>query len=128
MVSAILSMIGHGARMRWLLIILSAIAPIAAATIALAADAVVQGGRITVPAPASRPATANRSPAPAASYLVPSPPRAAVADPSDCRMSCAQSNYQCRVQNDAEDCSPIWSQCVAACTMPNLGPPVSTTP
>ena len=128
MVSAILSMIAKSGRMRWLLILLAAIAPIAAATIALAADAIVQGGRLTVPAPASRPAASSRNSVPAASYVTVAPPAAPVADPSDCRMSCAQSNYQCRVQNDPEDCSPIWSQCVAACIMPNLGPPVSTAP
>jgi len=104
--------------MRWLILLLSAVAPIAAATIALAADTVVPGGRITVPAPA-RASPSSRS-AGTARYTPIAPRPSPAADATDCRMACAQASYLCRRQNDPEDCDPAWSRCVAVCALPNL--------
>jgi hypothetical protein len=41
-------------------------------------------------------------------------------DPSGCRIACADNYYVCRTATRADDCAPAWSQCVAACELPNL--------
>jgi hypothetical protein len=50
------------------------------------------------------------------------------ADPAQCRIACAQTNYLCRAGERADDCGGGWSQCVAACDLPDMIPDVSTAP
>ena len=63
----------------------------------------------------------------AAPAVAPLPPPAPV-DGSECRMGCAQAYYFCRVDDQSGACAPTWSQCVAACDLPNLDTGVSTAP
>jgi hypothetical protein len=34
---------------------------------------------------------------------------------AQCRLACAKDLYICRSDRDEDECSPIWSRCVAAC-------------
>lgn len=108
---------------------------IAIPAIALAADAPPPGGKLAVVASARRSdATAGATPAgadlppvttsPAAPWLSPTPP----VDAGECRMGCAQAYYFCRAGDQTSDCASSWSQCVAACDLPALGPAFSTAP
>ena len=116
------------ARLAVLLIALPAVAVAAADTPAGG------GGRIAVVAQRAKPAetqadvadAAPTAPAPivsAASPLATPPP-----DGGECRIGCAQAYYFCRVGDQTGDCAPTWSQCVAACDLPNLNSGVSTAP
>jgi hypothetical protein len=94
--------------------------------IALAADAPPDSGKLTVPPPPARPAPATEAP-PAA------PPVVAVyvaprVDPSDCRMTCAQTYYFCSAGGEDDGCGQRWSQCVPACSNPAPGPTASAVP
>lgn len=40
---------------------------------------------------------------------------------AQCRTACAQSRYQCRVTEDADQCDSAWGQCVASCTEASPG-------
>ena len=87
--------------------------------IALAADAPPSAGKITVVQPPPKAAAAP------ASKSTPPPPVAAASIPLDasaCRMDCAKSYYFCRAGENPDGCSPNWSQCVAACSSPDLAP------
>jgi hypothetical protein len=103
-------------------------------TLALAASADVlpNPGKLVTPPPAkpdpvvSAAAEASiAAPTPAVAYEPPTPP---AADPSECRMQCAQSLYFCSAGGNSEDCSPAWTKCVATCTAPELNPTASTAP
>jgi hypothetical protein len=96
--------------------------------IALAADA-PPGGKITVvPQPPKAAAAPARASAAASSPLPAAAASLASADPSSCRMDCAQTYYFCRAGEDTEACSPSWSQCVAGCTSPALASPLPAAP
>jgi hypothetical protein len=98
---------------------------IALPTVALAADA----GDSAPPAPAqAQDANAQPDQTPPVTLAPPAPPAGVAADPSDCRMACAQTYYFCRSNDDEQNCSPSWSRCVAACASPDLDPGVSTAP
>ena len=96
--------------------------------IALAADALPDGGKLTIPPqPVKAAPPADAPPAP------PPPPVATVAvarvDPSDCRMTCAQTYYFCSAADSGGDsCGGRWSQCVAACSNPALSSTASAVP
>ena len=49
-------------------------------------------------------------------------------DPSDCRMTCAQTYYDCRAGDHPDECAGTWGQCVATCNSPSLAPGYSTAP
>jgi hypothetical protein len=110
------------ARLTLLLVAIPALA------LAAASDGAPGGGRLKVaaPAPAARPEQAQ----PAANALprLAAPPPATQAEPSECRMGCAQTYYFCRAGDHADDCAPTWGQCVASCNSPALSPGVSTAP
>ena len=92
---------------------------------ALAADAPPASPKITVVAqPASAAATPAAAPTPKLQPVATAP----ATDPSECRMSCAQTNYFCRAGDQPDGCSDAWTQCVASCTSPNLTPNFSTAP
>jgi hypothetical protein len=55
-------------------------------------------------------------------------PTAIPADPSECRMTCAQTYYYCRAGDRPDDCAGTWGQCVATCNSPDLAPGFSTAP
>jgi hypothetical protein len=93
---------------------------------ALAADAPPDGGKLRVVQ--QPPAATAAAPAPTPA---PPPPLPAAASPvprdgADCRMDCAQSYYQCRVEDPGGECGGSWSRCLAACNSPNLAPPATT--
>ena|SRR5471030_1774686 len=97
---------------------------IALPALALAADA--GGGKIRPARPQAQQATVQRAATSPTrlSLTTPSLP----ADPSECRMSCAQTYYFCRAGDHPEDCSGGWGQCVAGCNSPNLAPGYSSEP
>jgi len=101
---------------------LALIAAVLLPALALAApqpqDPSTTGGPIRVVAQPARPEPVRRA------LQVSSPATAAkpAGDPSDCRMSCAQTYYFCRAGEDPDACAPTWGQCVAACASPALAP------
>ena len=97
---------------------------IAVPALAFAADA--DGGKIRPAQPQAQQATVQPA-ATASVRLSPTTPSVPT-DPSECRMSCAQTYYFCRAGDHPEDCSGGWGQCVAACNSPNLAPGYSTAP
>jgi hypothetical protein len=52
----------------------------------------------------------------------------APADPSECRMTCAQTYYFCRAGDQPDECAGTWGECVATCDSPNLARGYSTAP
>jgi hypothetical protein len=96
--------------------------------IALAADdAPPPSGRITVVQQPAKPAE-SPAPTPAPTPTPTALASSAPADPAECRIGCAQTNYFCRAGDHPDDCAGAWSQCVATCEQPNLDPGVSTAP
>ena len=99
---------------------------VALPALALAADA-GGGGRLKYAAP--QPPQATVQAAATIPVIIPPPPAAAPPmEPSECRMSCAQTFYFCRAGDHPEDCAGTWGQCVASCNSPNLAPGYSTAP
>ena len=102
---------------------------IALPAVASAQAAPAPGGGFAPPPPKSTPSDATPSaPTPASS---PAPRLATAApqpDPAQCRIACAQTSYFCRAGDDPDGCDGAWSQCVAACDLPSLGPAFSTGP
>jgi hypothetical protein len=96
-------------------------------TLALGADdlGVLTGGPFKPPPPAAAPAPAA-SPTPAAPPIA--SPTAAIADPGECRIGCADDRYACEASDHSGACAGTWSQCVATCDEPNLAPGFSTAP
>jgi hypothetical protein len=94
---------------------------VALPALALAADA--GGDRAKTAAPQATIQRAATLP-----VITPPAPSVAPADPSDCRMSCAQTYYFCRSGDHPDDCAGTWGQCVATCNSPNLAPGYSTVP
>jgi len=94
--------------------------------LALAADG---GGSGKIRA-AVQPAVQQASTTPAISppKITPPAPTATPADPSACRMTCAQTYYFCRAGDRPDDCAGTWGQCVATCDSPNLATGYSTAP
>jgi hypothetical protein len=84
-------------------------------------DPSTTGGPIRIVAQPPRPAPAR----PAAQVSLRAAASAPGGDPSDCRMSCAQTYYFCRAGEDPDACAPTWGQCVAACVSPALAPEVA---
>ncbi len=41
-------------------------------------------------------------------------------DPSQCRLSCAQSYYFCFESDEPDTCGGVWTSCLAACSRPPL--------
>ena len=112
------------ARLALLLVMLPTLA------IAASADVLPDGGKLVIPPPANPDPVANATPAaatppPALAYA---PPTSPAADPSECRMSCAQSLYFCSAGDRADNCSSTWTRCVATCNSPELNPSGSTAP
>ncbi|HEY2708966.1 MAG TPA: hypothetical protein VGI95_13020 [Caulobacteraceae bacterium] len=100
---------------------------IALPALALAADAGSGSSgklRLVTPAPKAAQIQTVANPAPTQASSSP----VAQADPSECRMGCAQAYYFCRGADHAEDCAPTWGQCVATCNSPALSPGYSTAP
>jgi len=95
---------------------------IAVPAIALAQDA--PAPRTTIPAP---PPTAAPA-APPTPTLLASTAAAPLADPAECRAGCAQTNYFCRAGEHPDNCGADWSQCVAACDLPDLNPSAAAGP
>jgi hypothetical protein len=104
------------------------LARLALLLVALPAVALAQ----TASAPSSTPAApphpaATPAPAPVQPQLAsiaPAPP----ADPAQCRIACAQTNYFCRAGAQPDDCGGAWSQCVSTCDLPDMAPDTSTAP
>ncbi len=90
--------------------------------LALAAD----GGATKVAAPSASQATVQA--ASTAPTIKPPAPISTPADPSECRMGCAQTYYFCRAGDHPDDCAGSWGQCVSTCNSPNLAPGYSTAP
>jgi len=105
------------ARLVLLLVMLPTIA------IAAAADVLPDGGKLVIPPTpkpdpvASATPAAAVTPAPTVAYASPSAP---AADPSECRMDCAQTMYFCRASDHPDDCASAWTQCVSTCNSPAL--------
>jgi hypothetical protein len=97
---------------------------IALPALALAADA--GGGAVKPAAQSARPATVQA--AATTPTIAPPAPSAPPVDPSECRMTCAQSYYFCRAGDHADDCAGTWSECVVGCDSPNLSKSFSTEP
>jgi hypothetical protein len=92
--------------------------------LALAASA--SGGDIKPAPQPARPAAVQA--AATAPTITPLPPSATPADPSECRMTCAQDYYFCRGTDRVDDCARTWSECVVVCNSPNLAKGYSTAP
>ena len=95
---------------------------------ALAADAPPGAGKITIIKQPPKVAAAAPAPAPAPALTPAAVSPAPRVDASECRASCAETNYLCRASDQPDDCGGHWSQCVAACNTPNLAPAFSTPP
>jgi hypothetical protein len=95
---------------------------VALPALALAADdSGVSGGRLKYARPAAAAASqATVQPASTPPTINAPPPITAPADPSACRMSCAQTYYFCRAGDQPDSCAGAWGQCVATCNSPNL--------
>ncbi len=123
MVNQTLTALGDGRGMRRLV-------AIAVLSLALAAPAAAQQGRIVVPkepsvslrgpvgdAPAEGEARDETSPLAA---LIPAPPPVAptgsrvVLDNRQCKRSCSRDYYFC-LSADEESCAPAWTKCMAGC-------------
>jgi len=104
------------ARLALVLVMLPTIA------IAASADVMPDGGKLVIPPPAKPDPVANAAPAGTEA------PPPTVADPSECRMSCAQTMYFCRAGDHPDDCSSGWSKCVSTCNSPELDHSASATP
>jgi len=93
--------------------------------LALAAD----GGEIKSSA-ARQPSVQQVSTTPTNSppKITPAAPTTSPADPSECRMSCAQTYYFCRAGDQPDACAGTWGQCVATCNSPDLARGFSTAP
>ena len=99
---------------------------IALPTLALAADGGGSGRITAAPRPTVQPAAT--APTNATPRIEPPAPSLPPADPSECRMTCAQSYYFCRSGDHVDDCAGTWGECVAACNSPNLSQGFSTAP
>jgi hypothetical protein len=95
---------------------------VALPALALAADVTADRTQPAAPAQAS----VQRAATPP--VITPPAPVSVPADPSQCRMTCAQTYYFCRAGDRPDDCAGTWGQCVATCNSPNLAPDFSTTP
>ncbi|WP_304168312.1 hypothetical protein [Phenylobacterium aquaticum] len=84
-------------------------------------------------APASATSAPGRTPLNDPSQDLPDPAAALALSPArppagglsteevgQCRLSCAQTYYFCLAQDAAQDCSPQWGQCRAACDAPEV--------
>jgi hypothetical protein len=104
---------------------LASIAAVLLPALALAApqaqDPSTTGGPIRVVAQPARPELDR----PARRVSLPAAAPTPAGDPSDCRMSCAQTYYFCRAGEDPDACAPTWGQCVAGCNSPALAPEVA---
>lgn len=89
---------------------------------ALALAAGAGGGNVKTASQSARPAAVQTA------AIAPPTPATPPADPSECRMTCAQSYYFCRAGDHVDDCARTWSECVVACNSPNLSPGFSTAP
>jgi hypothetical protein len=99
--------------------------------IAASADVLPDGGKLVIP-PTVKPdpvagatPAASETPPPTLAYA---PPMSPAADPSECRMGCAQTLYVCGASDHADNCSPAWTRCVATCNSPELNQTASTAP
>jgi hypothetical protein len=113
------------ARLALLLVMLPTLA------IAASADVLPDGGKLVIPPPVKPDPVANATPAATATpppTFAYAPPISPAADPSECRMSCAQSLYFCSAGDRADNCSSTWTRCVATCNSPELNPTASATP
>jgi hypothetical protein len=69
------------------------------------------------PAPVAQPDAAVAKPAPAKPVPMSLRPSA---DPlAECRATCSRSYYFCLQSEDADTCTPSWSQCRAGCLRAN---------
>src|ERR1700722_18101997 len=98
---------------------------VALPALALAADGGDAGKIRAAPQPTVQQAATTPTASPptvSPPKLTPSAPTTAPADPSECRITCAQSYYFCRAGDNPDNCSGTWGQCVATCNSPNLAP------
>lgn len=87
-----------------------------APTLALAASAPAKPA-LRGPAKTQPPAISPIAPAPTNQRAR----QTARAGGAQCRTSCANALYMCRVDQDESDCNRVWSQCVAACPETSSG-------
>ena len=84
---------------------------------------------MTVIAPKAKPVAAAATPSRKVSQVsLAAPASGSTADPSECRMTCAQTRYVCDAARGDTDCPSAWSRCVATCASPSLDPGNSTAP
>lgn len=116
MVNVIFTAAQHGRGMRRLAVLL-------AVTLALAAPAAAQQGRVAPDAAASLPRGAIAAPAPRTQdpvlALIPAPlpvatPISAGDDAGQCRLRCSRDYYFCLAGED-DQCPQRWSRCLSGC-------------
>jgi len=105
---------------------------IALPAVALAADQAQPAGRLVAPKPPAQTAAAP-APAPGQTPAVVTPASTsatapAPVDPDECRLGCAKTYYLCGAGEHTDGCGSAWSQCAAACALPDLKPDISTAP